>query len=420
MADDINNDEGLELDEASFDEFEKKKSGTLGELWRDNPMVKVGIVIAAAVAIFGTIILFGGKEVAPTPSYVEPGAEISAPPGTKEANPAYIAAIEEENEARTEEAEKTGGSSLPTPIDPPVGRLTVTEEETNEEDPLQRWRRLQEERLQREMQRAQTVTPETVAVEDTAQNEAVQAMAQAMSTQMQSILEAHNAPKNIQFKSMTPASWLEEMNKQETEAAAAAAAASATDSNVEIILYPAGRIAYAQILTEANSDVPGPVLAQIASGPLAGSRVLGTFTKEKELMVVEFDTVVVDGISYTMSGVMIDPATTLPAMATDVDHHYLRRMVLPMAAAFVEGMANAISESGRTTITVEGDVVAEEEEETNNEQEVSAGIEEVGQELREILDEEAEEIEVTVRIEAGTPIGILFLEPVIKPVDEDM
>lgn len=418
MADDVN-DEGLDLDEASFDDFEKKKAATLGDLWRDNTMVKVGVVIAAAVAIFGTIILFGGKEVATTPSLVAPAAELNAPPGTQEANPAYIAAIEEENEARTEEAQQTGGSSLPTPIDPPLDRLTVTEEESADEDPLQRWRTLQEERLQREMQRAQTAKPEAVSPQDTARDEAIAAMAEAMSQQMQSILESHNTPKNIQYRGMTPASWLDELNKQEAEAAAALAG-EAEDPGTEIILYPAGRIAYGQILTEANSDVPGPVLAEVASGPLRGSRILGTFSKEKELLTVEFDTVVVDGISYSIDAVMIDPATTLPALATDVDHHYLKRIALPMAAAFVEGMANAISESGRTTITVEGDTVAEEEEDASSDQEVSAGVEEAGKELREILDEQADEIEVTVRIEAGTPIGILFLEPVIKPSDENM
>jgi intracellular multiplication protein IcmE len=415
MADDMN-EEGLDLDEASFDDFEKKK-GTLGDLWRDNAMVKVGVVVAAAAAIFGTIILFGGKDVPLDPSYVGGGSDITAPPGTEEANPAYIEAIEEANERAVEEAQQQGTSALPTPIDPPVGRLTVTEEEAPEEDPLQRWRKLQEERLQREMLRSQTVAPETVAPEDTSRAEAITAMAEAMSEQMQSILESRNAGYKLGYRSMTTASWLDQM--KEKEAAELAAQQEDTDDEiVEVVLYPAGKIAYAQVLTEANSDVPGPVLAQIASGPLSGSRVLGSFSKEKELLTLEFDTVIVDGTSIDIDGIAIDPATTLPALATDVDHHYLARIVMPMAAAFVEGMATAIAESGRTTITVEGDTVAEEEEEASNDQEVASGIEEAGQELREILDEQAEDIEVTVRVEAGTPIGILFLEPVIKPADD--
>lgn len=413
MADDVN-DDGLELDEASFDDFEKKK-GTLGELWRENAMVKVGVVVAAAVAIFATIILFGGKDMPIDPSYVSGGSDISSPPGTEETSPAYVAAIEEENEARTEQAQKEGGSVLPTPIDPPVGRLTVTENEAPEEDPLQRWRKLQEERLQREMLRSQTVAPDPDA--DAARGEAVQALAEAMATQMQSILEKRATPRPLQYRGMTGDDWLKELNAQEEKEAAAAAADDQVEENIEIVLYPAGRIAYAQILTEANSDVPGPVLAQIASGPLSGSRVLGTFSKQKELLTIKFQTVIVDGVSIDIDAVAVDPKTTLPALATDVDHHYLMRVALPMAAAFVEGLASAISTSGLTTVTVEGDTVAEETEDTSTEQDVASGIEEAGQKLREILDETADEIEVTVRVEAGTPVGILFLEPVIKPAE---
>ncbi len=416
MADDVN-DDGLELDEASFDDFEKKK-GTLGELWRENAMVKVGVVVAAAVAIFATIILFGGKDMPIDPSYVSGGSDISAPPGTEETSPSYVAAIEEENEARTEQAIKESGSVLPTPIDPPVGRLTVTENETPEEDPLQRWRKLQEERLQREMLRSQTVAPDADA--DAARGEAIQALAEAMATQMQSILEKRATVRPLQYRGMTSDDWLNELNAQREKEAEEAAGGSGNDEaeeNIEIVLYPAGRIAYAQILTEANSDVPGPVLAQIASGPLSGSRVLGSFSKQKELLTIKFQTVIVDGVSIDIDAVAVDPKTTLPALATDVDHHYLMRVALPMAAAFVEGLASAISESGLTTVTVEGDVVAEESEDTSTEQDVASGIEEAGQKLREILDETADEIEVTVRVEAGTPVGILFLEPVIKPAE---
>lgn len=418
MADD--NDDNIEIDEASFDDFEKKK-GTLGELWRDNAMVKVGVVVAAAIAIFGTIILFGGKDMPVDPSYVTSGSDISSPPGTEETSPAYVAAIEEENEARTEQAIKESGSVLPTPIAPPVGRLTVTENDAPEEDPLQRWRKLQEERLQREMLRSQTVAPDAQAAEG--RSEAIQALAEAMATQMQSILEKRSQVRPLVFRDMTSPEWLEEMRAKDEDGDVAggggdgSGADQDTAENVEIVLYPAGRIAYAQILTEANSDVPGPVLAQIASGPLSGSRILGSFQKTKELLTIKFDTVVVDGVSLDVDGVAIDPKTTLPAMATDVDHHYLMRIALPMAAAFVEGMASAISSSGLTTVTVEGDTVAEESEETNSDQEVASGIEEAGQKLSEILDETVGDIEVTVRVEAGTPIGILFLEPVVKPAE---
>ena len=126
MSDDL--DEGLDLEGSNFDEFEKKDK-TLGDLWRDNPLIKVAIIGGAALAIFGTIMLFGGDEKAPETSIVPAGSDITAPPGTEEATPAYVSAVEEQNEQRIEEAMAQGGSALPTPIDPPQGRLSVPEQQ---------------------------------------------------------------------------------------------------------------------------------------------------------------------------------------------------------------------------------------------------------------------------------------------------
>lgn len=419
MTDNVNN-EGAELEEASFDDFEgKAKAGTLGDLWRESSAVKAGVVVAGAVVILAAIIIFGKRDAPVAPSYVSGGSEVAAPPGTDTTSQAYTAAIEEENEARTEAAIKEGGSSLTTPVDPPIGRLTVTEDAASEEDPLQRWRKLQDERLQREMLRAQTVSPEALP-EDPAKTEAVQALAEAMATQMQSILEKKSTPAPLKFKGMTSAQWLKDLKDKAAEAKAESDKETGTDKQgggIEIVYYPAGTIAYAQILTESNSDVPGPVLAQIMSGPLAGSRILGSFSKEKELLTMEFSTVVIDGVSVGINGIALDPKTTLPAMATDVDHHYFRRVIVPMAAAFVGGLATAISESGRTDVTVTGETVATETSEPTQDQKVASGIEEAGQELQSVIEEVNEDLEVTVRVEAGTPIGVLFLEPVVKPAD---
>lgn len=62
-----------------------------------------------------------------SPSYVSSDSEITAPPGTGTASPAYVEAIKEENQARVEYAQSAGGSALPAPVNPPAGRLTVAE-----------------------------------------------------------------------------------------------------------------------------------------------------------------------------------------------------------------------------------------------------------------------------------------------------
>lgn len=407
-----NMDDDLGLDEGNFDDFEKKP-GTLGSLWRENPGFKVGIIVVAAVVVFGAIFMMGGSKKPVDQSFVPAGSEVSSPPSTEASSPAYIDAVQEENQTRYEEAVRTGSSSLPTPINPPVGRLTMPDEEGNTEDPLQRWRKLQEERLERELQKTQSVKPEYADEEK--RQKAVQALSALMTQQMQAILESKNEEKKGGYKSLTSISWLDDLKeKEEQKAQQEAAAAAPVIQSEDVILQPAGKVIYAQLLTEANSDVPGPVLAQIMAGPLAGSRVLGSFEVNDEYLTLTFNTVVVDDESLDMSGVALDPDTTLPGMATDVDHHYLKRVILPMAAAFVEGAASAISESGRTTVSIQGETVAESTEPADNKQEIASGIDEAGQKLGEIFDDMADETEVTVRIESGTPIGILFLEPVTR------
>ena len=421
MTDNPDN-EGFNLDEESFDNFEKKK-GTLGEMWREKPMFKVVAVVGAAVLIFGFIFMLGGGDDSPAPVSVTPSAsEITSAPGTQEASPAYIEAVKEQNEQRLEEAERTAGSALPTPIDPPVGTIAVPEEAAGQEDPLQRWRKLQEERLERELQRTQALAPQTLPEEDANRQQAIQNLAATMAVQMQAVLESRNNVK-ISTKTINDKAYLQKLKEEEEraqeQAEAEAAANNPSNVIVEEIIFPAGEIAYAQLITEANSDAPGPVLAQIAGGPLNGARILGSFAVQKDLLTLRFTTIVLDGISYGINGIALDPATTLPAMATDVDHHYLQKIVLPMAAAFVEGMADAISESGRTTVIVEGDTVAQEEEETTNDQEVASGITEAGAELSEILSETADEVETTVIIASGTQIGVLFLDPVTKSTGQE-
>ena len=179
------------------------------------------------------------------------------------------------------------------------------------------------------------------------------------------------------------------------------------------ILVPAGDIEYAQLVLEANSDVDGsPVLAYLASGPLSGSKLLGKFEVKDEYLVLTFNTIVTDGIAQSINAVALDPDTTLPALATDVDHHYLTRIILPAAAAFISGFSGAVGDSGSTTVTVDGGAAVESSLAKDSRQEIFKGLEEAGNKISEIIDDKAKNTDPTVKVAAGTPMGILFLEPV--------
>lgn len=418
MSDDLDDD--LSIDD-SFDDFEKKEGGnSLGDLWRDNALFKIGVIAAGGILFFVLISFLGGEEQKTQPSMVGAPADIKAPPGSEGASEIYREAVREINEADVERALQEGDSSLPVPIDPTKDIISVPEQEEEAEDPLQRWRRLQEERLERELQQRETAVPVDTGA-DQQRSEAIQALAEAMSQQMQSILSTQSEITVAQ-RPMTDADFLERLHEQQMEDAALVDGEFADDDELDLeegveILFPAGEIAYAQLLTEANTDAPGPVLAEIMSGPLKGNRVLGSFEAQDEYLTLSFDTVVIDGESLTIDAVALDPDTTLPGMATEVDHRYFKRIVLPAAAAFIEGVSEAVAESGLTTITIQGETVAEETEDADTEQEIASGLEEVGEELSEILDEMADDTKVLIRVEAGTPFGLLFLEPVLSDPD---
>ncbi len=415
MSDDLDNDD-LDLDN-SFDDFAKSE-GTLGDLWRNNALFKIGVIVGIAVVIFGLLMLFGGGSDPVELSEIGTNSEISSIPGTSEAPQAYIEAVEQVNEEDVERAFSDGTSSLPVPIEPPVSIVSLPEESPDAEDPLQRWRRLQEERLKRELEQSQALIKDEDVSQEALPSKTVTEISESLSEQMASILEAKPEVKlssmvltEPDFLANLAAAREEELNEEITKNGLI------EEKSVGELLLPAGKIAYAQLLIEANTDVPGPVLAQVMSGPLKGSRILGSFVESNELLTLNFDTIVFEEESFSIDAIALDPATTLPGLATEVDHRYFKRVILPAAAAFVGGIADAIAETDTNTVTVQGDTVISESQALDAKQEVAAGIAEAGQEVRTIIDEIANDTEVLVRIAAGTPLGILFLEPVIRDVN---
>ncbi len=419
MNDDL--DEEIIGSEEGFDEFVQKN--TLGDIWRNSPLAKIGIVLVAVAVIVGVIFMFGGKKEEPDPSMLPAASEVTSVPGTDKASPAYIAAVEEANEQDLERAIKTGESTLPVPVNTPTDSLQLPEEEQEAEDPLLRWRRLQEERVMREMDAGDDEEPVTV-LDSEKQTEAMKEMADNMVTQIQSILGRQTETKKFNYKGLVKYSdKAAAANNGELSDGSGEFNGEEIDQEEKIVLIPAGEIEYAQLLIEANSDVKGPVLVQLVSGPLRGARILGTFSVENDqYLTLQFTTLVLDGKSYNVSAIALDPETSLPGMATDVNHHYFQRIILPAASAFVSGFADAFAQTDATNITINTDggatTTTSQDQDLSTEQQVSLGVKEAGDEISTIIDDINDKIKVTVKIHAGTPLGILFTEPVTKKAED--
>jgi intracellular multiplication protein IcmE len=406
-------------DAGGFDDYSKK--GSLGDLWRNNPMVKIGVILAGFAIVVGGIILFGGSKEKLPESQTTSSSDVNEVPGTSEVSETMRQSLEDKNAENREIALRNSGSAMPIPIEPPKGAIPIPVEEMSGEDPLERWRRMQEERIRQQELLSQAKPPQvqTPPPVDT-KTPAVNAMSQSMVSQMQAILQNQKVapPKN---KKITGVNFIEEAEnkklarlrqQQQFAAQAQAQAQQQTDQQVENIILPAGTIEYGQLLIEANTDAPGPVLAQIVSGPLRGSRVLGSFTSTDNYLTLNFSMIVIDGINYPIQAVAIDPDTTLPGVITEIDNRYFKRVILPMAAEFISGLADAVSESGTTSVFISDSSVTQSSSDKDSGQEVASGISEAGDKLSDILDEEADKTKPMLRVATGTPLGILFVAPV--------
>lgn len=127
--------------------------------------------------------------------------------------------------------------------------------------------------------------------------------------------------------------------------AAGSASSGGSVSSTQVAIK-AGSILFAVLDTALNSDQPGtPVLATIVSGKLRGAKLLGTFTREKDKLVVKFSTMTLKtrSASIGISAYAIDAKTAQNALASSVNNHYLLRYGSLFASAFLEGFGTAYS-----------------------------------------------------------------------------
>lgn len=423
--------EGM-TDDAPFDEFEGEGGGTkFKDLIDNNPMVKFGLVGAVIITLIGGFMLFGGKKQQQSFSIVGRAPPMKGTaPGTEQVSQTYAKAVEEENKHRVEQAIKEGKSALPVPISTPKGVITQGENAQPTEDPLERWRRIQDERTRREQEQRtglQQRDPNAQAIKD---------MAQAMSTQMQSIL-AGIKPVKLQNHNVTTTNKLKEMikdwKKEQKEALDELLGVTGTNGNgtgpgmgggpngqspgplqtpVEILI-PAGSIGYAQLVTGANSDYEQPVLGVIVGGPLAGDRIIGKFDHDKEddFIVLTFKKVIIDGISHDINALAVDPTTDYSNLATDVDHHYFKRVVIPGAVAFVQALAEGIAEPGQTTSQSTTSTVVTTPK-LKPAQYFWKGLGKSTDKVADTIDKMNKNVDTTVVVAPGTPIGLIFIDPV--------
>ena len=207
----------------------------------------------------------------------------------------------------------------------------------------------------------------------------------------------------------------------QTQGAHTAPSHSASKSSVSTprVVVKAGTIYFGVMDTALNSDQPGtPVLATVVSGPYNGAKLMGTFQREKDRLVIRFNTMSMPQWANTLaiSAYAVDANTANNAVATSVNHHYLLRYGMLFASAFLEGFGNAYQSFTYACPpgTASCNIVNSNGLQNNQVTFTNAAYQGLGQ-IGTNLGQAAQQVyntPPTVKVAQGTGIGVLFMSDI--------
>ena len=154
MSNDIDDFDADDFSLDGFDDLDTGKKNTLGDLWRNNIFVKIGAILLGIALLIGIFTIFGGEKEKRDFSQVDAVSDLTEVPGGSEETPGNITqAIEDVNRDRLETALRENTSAIPIPTSSTKGKIELEREPRDTEDPLERWRRLQEDKVSRAVEK---------------------------------------------------------------------------------------------------------------------------------------------------------------------------------------------------------------------------------------------------------------------------
>ncbi len=173
-----------------------------------------------------------------------------------------------------------------------------------------------------------------------------------------------------------------------------------------------GDMLQAEMTAALDSDLPGPAIAEVVAGPLAGSRFLGAFRVNHaygglEIMFTRLS--LKDGETLPAQALGLSPRTGRAVTRSRYDPRYLERFGPAFAAGLLGGYAAARAAVPEVTSVTAGQVVVERRTATER-QAVAQGIQAaLGPVQEEILAYAPAGPSIT--LEAGAPLVILITGP---------
>lgn len=386
-----------------------RAKANLSEAWKEKPVFRLMVIVIPVLVVLVVVIgLWNMTHSTIDPSQVSKAPPSAPAPGEQNLSPAYKEALQEDAAQRAEIARQTGQSAIPTPIADTQNKIQDADKPS---DPLEKWRGREPEAptpqpipqptpVPVQQPPAQPVQP--APPPDT------NGMSQAMIAQIKSLTESWQ-PKPVTMVKVPEDKPPEKAAENGNNNGGNQQASNAPmDQQIESpAIVSAGTVLYGELLTEANSDIPAPILVQILSGPLKGARAIGSFQSTEDYIILGFQTVIMDDKEYKGEIVALDPATTSAGLVTDVDRHYFTRYILPAAASFISGVGKAVSDTNSTT-TITGNSIVITKDKIKWKDQVKQGLGESASTVADALKKESDR-PPTVKVEVGTPIGLMFV-----------
>ncbi len=254
--------------------------------------------------------------------------------------------------------------------------------------------------------------------EDQAAKEAQRAYREAMVA----LMASWGSKASARSVEITPEEMAKRLEQAQQAAQARADAGRATAANAggsgstaagrpKRVVMPAFRWVTGRTKLATNSDSGGPVVAEITSGPLVGDRVKGTAQKHEDRLTVTMNELnLQDGRTVPVNAMLMAPDSKETAIASDVDHHYVPRIVLPTLAAGIQGLGQALALSGSSVFS--GPYGASQNYNTFNGGQlagIAAGT--AAGQANQVLQQQTPK-QSTVNLAAEVDVGIMFLAPV--------
>lgn len=389
--------------------YKKPGGSSLGQMWK-NPIFKLIVVLIVGGGAAFAAMQFLSKPPAREQSVLPETQATAATSTNTEITPEYQRAVQQLDQQRVDDARGRGESALPTPIQNPVAAPTVDTEimAQGASDPLKDFENIINSSGRPGNDLSASRQPQQPAAPPVSPEE-VQNISRSMRTQIDQLI----------------GQWQPEQMKQVSGAAlrdSRASSGSGSDDRSSSredgqgrLIVAAGMVYYGQMLMEANSDIPGPIMAQILTGPLAGGRAIGSFETYRSHLAIRFKTVAIRNREFTVDILALDPNTTLGGVVTEVDPRYFTRVLMPAAAAFVRAYGETLSEPASTT-TVSGSgsssITTNDQQKNDSRDALYKGLSEAADRVGNFVDEEASATKRLVRVAVGTPIGLFFVSSV--------